>query len=67
MVFFFSVYSFILRDREGERGRGRERERGRENPKQTLYCQCGSRHSTPSHEPRDHDLSQNQESRRSTD
>ena len=65
---YFNVYLFILRERERERERKRERENmwaggGAEreesqNPKQAMHCQGGAW----SHEPWDHDLSQNQES-----
>ena len=38
-----------------------QRERERENPKQAPCCQPRARHGAQSHEPGDHDLSQNQE------
>ena len=51
---------------EGEREHGvgqreRERERERENPKQAPHCQSGARYGARTHEPRDPDLSPNQE------
>ena len=71
--FFFFLFSlFILRERERERereqGRGREkgRERERENLKQAPHCQPRARCGAGTHEPSDHDLSQNKRVRRST-
>ena len=43
------------------RGKERGREIGRENPKQALHCQHRAQHRARTHDPWDHDLSQNQE------
>ena len=58
---------FILRERESEsKGEHMHKwERGeteeRKNPKQAPHCQSRAQCGAGSHEPRDHDLSQNQE------
>ena len=61
-LFFLSL--FILRETETEQyGEGqREREREGENPKQAPCHQHRAPVGAPAHEPRDHDLSQDQES-----
>ena len=61
-LIFFNVYLFFGGQRETEHERGRGRERGRENPKQTLQDQHRAQCGAWTHEPWDHDLSQNQES-----
>ena len=40
---------------------GAERGRERENPKQARHCQCRAQHGAQPQEPRDHDLSRDQE------
>ena len=49
------------RDREGGREREGQRERETENPKQATHCQARSPPGARTHEPGDHDLSQNHE------
>ena len=64
--FFFKIFIYFERERERQRESARagegQGEGERENPKQTLHCKHTARRRTPSHELRDNDLSQNQES-----
>ena len=55
-------FIYLFGEREHEQGRGKEREGEREDPKQALHRKGGAQHRAQTHEPRDHDLSQNQES-----
>ena len=62
---FLKFIHLLIGERETERahvGRGRETEGERENPKQTLHCQCRTRRGAWTLELWDHDRSQNQES-----
>ena len=63
---FLFIYFEGEREREREkkqrRGRERERERERENPEQAPHCQRRARLGARTHELRDHDPSQRQES-----
>ena len=61
LLFYVLKYSFfkslfILRERAWAREGQRERER--ENPEQTLLCQCRAQSGAQSHKPWDHDRNQ---------
>lgn len=55
--FVFYFFKFIYFEREGE---GYSERGERQNSKQAPHCQCRGQHKAGTHEPQDHDLSQNQ-------
>ena len=57
--FFLSL--FISFERESTNKGGAEREKETANPKQAPCCRCRAQPGARTHQPGDHDLSQNQE------
>ena len=53
------MFTYLLLERE-QAGEG-QRESDRENPKQALHCQHRVQRGAQTHEPWDHDMSQNQQ------
>ena len=55
------MFVYFERERETEHKQGRAEKGGKRKSKQAPCHQCRARRGAQSHEPRDHDLSENQE------